>query len=130
MIFSVGVDTVEPDRIKKTITVYGDRFIGRIFHPDEIAYCKSSAKSHEHFAARFAAKEAFSKALGTGIRGGFRWREVVIRRHFTGKPYLVLEGSMVSLAKQIVGKHFQLHVSLSHSATNAEAIVVIETTPD
>jgi holo-[acyl-carrier protein] synthase len=130
MIFSVGVDTVEPDRIKKTITVYGDRFIGRIFHPDEIAYCKSSARSSEHFAARFAAKEAFSKALGTGIRGGFRWREVVIRRHSSGKPYLVLEGSMVDLAQRIVGKNFHLHLSLSHSKSNAEAIVVIETLPD
>jgi holo-[acyl-carrier protein] synthase len=129
MIFSVGVDTIEPDRIKKTISEYGDRFVNRIFHPDEIAYCKSSAKSHEHFAARFAAKEAFSKALGTGIRGGFRWREVVIRRHFTGKPYLVLEGSMIGLAERIVGNRFQLHVSLSHSETNAEAVVVIETLP-
>lgn len=127
MIFSVGVDTIEPDRIKKTITVYGDRFVNRIFHPDEIAYCKSSAKTAEHFAARFAAKEAFSKALGTGIRGGFRWREVVIRRHFTGKPYLVLEGSMVALADRIIGKPFTLHVSLSHSHSNAEAIVIIET---
>lgn len=127
MIFSVGVDTIEPDRIKKTITEYGDRFVNRIFHPDEIAYCKSSAKSAEHFAARFAAKEAFSKALGTGIRGGFRWKEVVIRRHFTGKPYLVLEGSMIPLADRIVGKPFTLHVSLSHSHSNAEAVVIIET---
>lgn len=129
MIFSVGVDTIEPERIKKTIAVYGDRFVNRIFHPDEIAYCKSSAKPSEHFAARFAAKEAFSKALGTGIRSGFRWREVVIRRHFTGKPYLVLEGSMVQLAQTIIGNNYQMHLSLSHSKTNAEAIVVIETVP-
>ena len=127
MIYSVGVDTIEPERIKKTIAVYGDRFISRIFHADEIAYCKSSAKPAEHFAARFAAKEAFSKALGTGIRGGFRWREVVIRRHPTGKPYLVLEGSMVQLAQTIIGNDYRLHLSLSHSKTNAEAIVVIET---
>jgi holo-[acyl-carrier protein] synthase len=130
MIFSVGVDTIEPDRIKKTISEYGDRFVNRIFHPDEVAYCKSSAKSAEHFAARFAAKEAFSKALGTGIRGGFRWREVVIRRHFSGKPYLVLEGSMVGLAERIVGKAYQLHLSLSHSQIYADAVVIIETLPE
>ena len=127
MIFSVGVDTIEPDRIKKTIAVYGDRFISRIFHADEIAYCKSSAKPAEHFAARFAAKEAFSKALGTGIRGGFRWREVVIRRHLSGKPYLAIEGSMIILADRIIGAPFKVHVSLSHSHTNAEAVVIIET---
>ena len=127
MIFSVGVDTIEPERIEKTISIYGDRFLDRIYHPDEIAYCKFSARSSEHFAARFAAKEAFSKALGTGIRGGFRWREVVIRRHPSGKPYLVLEGSMSKLAERIVGSAFRLHVSLSHSKTNAEAVVIIET---
>lgn len=126
MIFSIGVDTIEPARIEKTIAVYGDQFLDRIFHPDEIAYCKSNARSAESFAARFAAKEALSKALGTGIRRGFRWREVVIKRHPSGKPYLELEGSMQALAQRIIGYHFVFHLSLSHSRTNAEAVVVIE----
>lgn len=126
MIFGVGIDTIEPERIEKTIAMYGDQFLDRIYHPDEVAYCKSGARSAEHFAARFAAKEAFSKALGTGIRNGFRWKEVVIKRHYSGKPYLALEGTMVPLAKKIVGGPFSMHLSLSHSRTNSEAIVVIE----
>ena len=76
MIFGIGIDTIEVPRIAQTISDYGEQFVNRIFTQEETTYCMSRRFSAEHFAARFAAKEAFAKAIGTGIRHGFVWKEV------------------------------------------------------
>lgn len=126
MIFGTGIDTIEVPRIARTIEQYGDQFLNRIFTKLEITYCSSRKMSAEHFAARFAAKEAFAKAIGTGIRQGFIWNEVEVRKEFSGKPVLAVNGSMIEKTARIVGEKYQVHVSLSHTKTIAEAMVIIE----
>ena len=126
MIFGIGIDTIEVPRIASSIANYGEQFLTRIFSPEEIRYCNSRRNSAEHFAARFAAKEALAKALGTGIRNGFRWSESVIAKEFSGKPIVILRGSMLDMASRIVGGEYSIHVSLSHTKEVAEAMVVIE----
>jgi holo-[acyl-carrier protein] synthase len=95
MIFGIGIDTIEVHRIERVISEYGDQFLNRIFTEAEIGYCQSRKFSAEHFAARFAAKEAFSKAIGTGIRRGFIWKEVEIGKEYSGKPVIKINGSMI-----------------------------------
>ncbi len=126
MIFGIGIDTIEVPRIEKTIAEYGEQFLTRIFTHDEVAYCKSRKFSGEHYAARFAAKEAFAKAIGTGIRNGFKWSEVEVRHEFSGKPKIVLHGSMIELVAKIVGAEYQIQLSLTHTKNIAEAMVVLE----
>ena len=126
MIFGIGIDTIEVPRIEKTIADYGDRFLNRIYTSDEIAYCNWRKFSAEHFAARFAAKEAFAKAIGTGIRRGFIWKEVEVIKEYSGKPAIALNGTMAGKAGNIVGQEHGIHVSLSHTKDIAEAMVIIE----
>ena len=126
MIFGTGIDTIEVPRIARTIEQYGDQFLNRIFTKLEIGYCNSRKMSAEHFAARFAAKEAFAKAIGTGIRQGFIWNEVEVRKEYSGKPILIVNGSMITKTARIVGEKYQIQVSLSHTKTIAEAMVIIE----
>ncbi len=126
MIFGIGIDTIEVGRIQRSIEHYGAQFTDRIFSEVEFAYCMSRAKKYEHFAARFAAKEAFAKALGTGVRRGFRWKEVSVRNQFSGQPRIELTGYMTERAKSVIGAGFRTHVSLTHTAEIAEAIVTIE----
>jgi holo-[acyl-carrier protein] synthase len=126
MIFGIGIDTIEVSRIERTISEYGDQFLHRIFTQAEIAYCQSRRFSAEHFAARFAAKEAFAKAIGTGIRHGFVWKEVEVRKEYSGKPLIVLHGSMIGNVAKIVGLEYSVQVSLSHTKDMAEAMVIIE----
>jgi holo-[acyl-carrier protein] synthase len=126
MIFGIGIDTIEVPRIARTIADYGDRFLHRIFTDEEIAYCNSRRFSAEHFSARFAAKEAFAKAIGTGIRRGFIWKEVEVRKEFSGKPIIELHDSMIIKVSNIVGKKYHIRVSLTHTKDIAEAMAVIE----
>src|SRR5947208_16625724 len=109
MIFGTGIDTIEVLRIEKTISDYGDQFLKRIFTDDEIAYCNWRKLSAEHFAARFAAKEAFAKAIGTGIRRGFIWKEVEVTKEYSGKPLIELRGSMIEKVKKIIGPKCGIH---------------------
>ncbi len=127
MIFGIGIDTIEVKRIERTIEHYGAQFTDRIYGEIEYAYSMSRAKKYEHFAARFAAKEAFAKALGTGVRRGFRWKEVVVVNSYSGKPEIKLTGYMTERARSLIGKQFIVHTSLTHTAEIAEAIVTIET---
>ena len=127
MIVGIGIDTIEVPRIERTISEYGEQFLQRIYTPDEVAYCRWRKFSGEHFAARFAAKEAFAKAIGTGIRRGFIWKEVEVTKEMSGKPGITLHGSMIEKTKKIAGADYRIQVSLTHTKTIAEAIVVIET---
>lgn len=126
MIFGIGIDTIEVARIKQTIEHYGVQFTDRIFAKHEIAYCASRLKQYEHFAARFAAKEAFAKALGTGVRRGFRWKEVTVRNQMSGKPTIELQGTMVERAAKLIARDYRIELSITHTAEIAEAIAVIE----
>ena len=122
MITDVGTDIIEVERIRKMIDEYGEKFLKRIFTVTEIAYCEQfGERKYEHFAARFALKEAFSKAIGTGLSNGFAFREVGVVNLPTGKPELVLEGEMKNK-----WEHKKFHISLAHTVTNAIAFVAME----
>lgn len=121
MIRGIGVDIIEIDRIRKSIDDLGDHFIRKIFTDGEIAYCRSKPEMVQHFAARFAAKEALSKAVATGWSGEFRWKDVEVINEPSGKPRLLFHGSLKeTLARCTV------FVSLSHADNHVVAMVVIE----
>ncbi len=122
MILGLGTDIAEVARIAKSIEDI--RFKERIFSAGEIAYCESRAGKNESFAARFAAKEAFFKAIGTGLREGMAFKEVEIINDELGKPSIHLAGTTAEL---LTKKNIKsIHVSLSHSKETAIATVIIE----
>jgi len=125
MVLGVGTDLIETKRIKESIDRYGERFLERVFTAGEIAYCMRKKKNAaESFAARFAAKEAGAKALGTGISRGITWTELEVRREASGRPTLHLSGRAAELAKAMGVRRIQL--SLTHSRELAMAVVVAE----
>jgi holo-[acyl-carrier protein] synthase len=125
MVLGVGTDLIETKRIEESIDRYGERFLERIFTAGEIAYCVRKKKNAaESFAARFAAKEAGAKALGTGISRGIMWKELEVRREASGRPTLHLSGRAAELAKAMGVRRIQL--SLTHSRELAMAVVVAE----
>ena len=124
MIVGTGVDIAEVPRIAAAIERFGDRFVRRIFTDGEIRYCESKANKAERFAARFAAKEAALKAIGTGWRGGINWRDVEVTREPSGRPTLVFHGVAAEIAVKLGMR--RAHLSLSHTADNAIAHVILE----
>ena len=117
---STGVDIIEIPRIKKTLDRYGERFLKRIFTPDEIAYCRGRSPN---LAGRFAAKEATMKALGTGVRGG-GWMDIEVIRAESGAPSVKLHGRAKARAEML--KVSELSLSISHSREFAVAFVVAQ----
>jgi holo-[acyl-carrier protein] synthase len=125
MVLGVGTDLMETKRIEVSIERYGERFLERVFTTGEIAYCLRKKKNAaESFAARFAAKEAGAKALGTGISRGVTWKELEVRREANGRPTLHLSGRAAELAGAMGVRRMQL--SLTHSRELAMAVVVVE----
>jgi holo-[acyl-carrier protein] synthase len=125
MVLGVGTDLIETKRIEESIDRFGERFLERVFTPGEIAYCMRKKKNAaESFAARFAAKEAGAKALGTGISRGITWKELEVRREASGRPTLHLSGRAAELAGGM-GVH-RIQLSLTHSRELAMAIVIVE----
>jgi holo-[acyl-carrier protein] synthase len=125
MVLGVGTDLMETGRVQESIDRFGDRFLERIFTAQEIAYCRRKKKNAaESFAARFAAKEAGAKALGTGISRGVSWKEFEVKREVSGRPSLHLSGRAAELAEAMGVRRVQL--SLTHSRELAMAVVVIE----
>lgn len=124
MIVGTGIDIAEVPRIAQAIQRYGDRFLRRIFTEGEIQYCESKANRVERYAARFAAKEAAMKALGTGWNHGVRWRDVEVRREPGGQPTLAFHGKAAEFASKLGAVHVAL--SLSHTASEAIAQVILE----
>ena len=124
MITGTGVDIVEISRIEVAIQRHGQRFVRRIFTPAEIEYCEKRKDKHRLYAARFAAKEAAFKAMGTGLRDGLKWTDVeVTRPDPRGKPCLTLKGR----AKEVVDRQkVRAFVSLSHSHEYALAQVILD----
>jgi holo-[acyl-carrier protein] synthase len=124
MLIGTGIDVIEIERIARSIQRFGDRFLRRVYTDQEIAYCSHKRMSAESFAARFAAKEAGAKALGTGISRGVTWNEFQIRRQPGGRPILELRGRAQVLAAELGVK--TVSVSLTHTASLAMATVMME----
>jgi holo-[acyl-carrier protein] synthase len=123
MIFGIGIDVVENARVADAIRRHGDRFIRKIYHAGEAEYCRAMKDPAPHFAARFAAKEAVSKALGTGFAGQFSWKDIEVRRKATGEPFIVLHDGAAELAKRL--GIASVLISLSHSRDYAVANAVV-----
>ena len=124
MILGLGIDIQEIGRVEKAIRRGGKHFLARTFTPSEIRYCRKSKKSAQHFAARFCAKEALLKALGTGWAKGIRWTDVAVAHGREGQPRLRLSGSARERCRKAGVK--QAWISLSHSDGYAAATVILE----
>jgi holo-[acyl-carrier protein] synthase len=121
-IIGVGSDIVECVRIAHMIDRHGQVFLSRVFTPHEICYCRSRKKSTEHFAARWAAKEAVLKCMGTGMSKGLCWTEIEVRNEPSGQPRVVVQGATRELVE---GKRIsEFMVSLSHCRNYATAYAV------
>ncbi len=123
-VFGIGVDLVENARIQHSLDRFGERFLRRVFTDGEIEYCNSMKYPARHLAARFAAKEALSKAFGTGIGKAMGWKDIDVRKKPSGEPFVVLEGG----AKQLAAERSvtKVGISLSHTEHHAIAVIVIE----
>jgi holo-[acyl-carrier protein] synthase len=124
MIVGTGVDLAEVPRIRASIERFGARFIERIYTPAEIAYVERKANRWERYAARFAAKEAGMKAIGTGWRHGVRWRDFEVANLPSGKPTLFLHGVAARVAEKLGVRNVSL--SLTHTAELGMAHVILE----
>jgi holo-[acyl-carrier protein] synthase len=122
MIIGIGTDIIEVERVLKSIESEG--FKNKVYTPAEITYCEAKLNKAENYAARFAAKEAFAKALGTGFRGQINFTEIEVLNDDLGKPYIQTTGDTQNyLIQRRAGK---IHLSLSHTKSTAIAMVVIE----
>lgn len=120
-IFGIGIDLVEVARIKQVMEKYDKRFKTRIFTPVEQNFCEKQKGKYLSYAARFAAKEAFSKALGTGLRGKISWQDIVVVDNEKTRPTLDIKGR----AKELLNNR-KTFLSISHTENYASAVVIIE----
>ena len=127
MVVGLGTDLTEIARVRRSVERFGSRFLDRIYTPGEIAYCLRKKDAAESLAARFAAKEAGAKALGTGISRGVSWQEFEVRREPSGKPSLWLSGRAAELAAELGID--RLSLSLTHTRDLAMAVVIAEHLP-
>jgi len=124
VILGTGIDIVEVPRIAAAVERFGERFLNRVFTPSEISYCQSKQNARERFAARFAAKEAGFKAIGTGWRHGVTWKDIEVGREASGRPTICLRGQAAEFAARLGVRRALL--SLSHTAEQAIAHVILE----
>ena len=124
MILGTGIDLIEVARIAASFEKFGDRFVNRVLVADEIAYCLSHKRPAPFLAVRFAAKEAISKAFGTGIGAQLGWQDMEIRRKESGEPFVVLHGKGAELLAARGAQ--RVHVSLSHTEHYAAATAILE----
>jgi holo-[acyl-carrier protein] synthase len=124
MIIGIGIDLVEPERIGGMIERHGERFLQRTFTPDEIAYCRGRKRAVEHFAARWAAKEAVAKALGTGFARRIGWKDIETVKAPSGAVGVRLYRKAKTLADKLGVT--RIHLSLSHTEAFAVAVAVAE----
>ena len=127
MIHGVGIDVIEVDRIKRELSKPGESFCKKIFTEEEDAYCRRGSTLDvraQRFAGRFCAKEAFFKAVGTGLRDGLRWKDVEVLNNALGKPEFVLKGeALEAIQKETISN---VRLSITHSRGVAAAVVVLE----
>src|SRR6266581_5447768 len=124
MITGIGIDVIQNERIRDSLQRFGDRFLNRIYTEGEIEYCRKCAQPEIHYAARFAAKEAAFKALGTGWAAGVKWKDVEVERLASGKPELHLYGEALARATSMASGRF--YVSLTHDQLVSCAVVKLE----
>ena len=124
MIVGTGVDIAEVDRIRESIERFGDRFLHRVFTDGEIEYCDRKAGRFESYAARFAAKEAGMKALGTGWNHGVRWRDIEVVRPRGQRPTIQFHGRAAIFAEKLGTRNIAL--SITHTKQQALAHVILE----
>jgi holo-[acyl-carrier protein] synthase len=124
VILGVGIDIIEVARIHSSYERFGERFLNRILHPNEIAYCLSHKVPAPFLAARFAAKEAISKAFGTGIGAQLGWQDMEVGRKESGEPFVILHEE----GKKLLGerKARVILISLSHTQEHAAAVAILE----
>ncbi len=124
MILGVGIDIIEVARIQASYERFGERFLNRILHPNEISYCISHKVPGPFLAARFAAKEAISKAFGTGIGAQLGWRDMEVGRKESGEPFVILHGPGEELLRSRNAR--AVLISLSHTQDHAAAVAILE----
>ncbi len=122
MIRGIGVDAVEIQRIEELIVRWGDKFLEKIFTQKEIEYCSAKKNPSQHYAVRFAAKEALSKAMETGWTGIFQWKDVEVVNATSGRPEIRTYGKISDALSQVI-----INISLSHTDNIAVAVVIVET---
>lgn len=124
MVIGIGVDIIEPSRVEGILVRHGERFLKRMYTEGEIAYCEKRRRRIEHYAVRFAAKEAAGKALGTGLSQGITWKDIEVVHDELGAPLLRFHRKAKERADALGVS--RMHVSLSHSEQSAVAVVVLE----
>jgi holo-[acyl-carrier protein] synthase len=128
MIIGIGVDMVEHERVEQLLEKFHGRFARKVFTDVERAYSDARAAPHIHYAARFAAKEAFLKAVGLGLSAGMHWTDAWVVNDPKGKPELSIAGNALERCRQLGATH--AHVTLSHSRGYAVAVVILERRTD
>ncbi|HEX4665261.1 MAG TPA: holo-ACP synthase [Chthoniobacterales bacterium] len=123
-IIGIGIDLVECARIENSIGRFGDRFLQRVFTEGEIAYSRSMKFPARHLAARFAAKEALSKAFGTGIGKAMGWRDLDVQKKESGEPFVVLSGGAEKMARERGVE--KVWISLTHTENSGMATIILE----
>lgn len=121
MIFGIGIDIIEIHRIKQSIEKFDERFLNKIYTQTELDYCQSKKNKYQHYAARFAAKEAIAKALATGWSKGFRWKDIEIFNEKSGMPSVSLSGNL----KSFLGSDKSLKITMSHSEHYVTCFAII-----
>jgi holo-[acyl-carrier protein] synthase len=121
MVLGLGIDIIEIERIKKSIEKYGDKFLDKVFTEDEIQYCNAKFNKYQHYAARFAAKEAVYKALASGWKEGLRWKDIEIQNDASGMPSINPKGKLQSF----LSNNTQLRISISHSENYVTSVAII-----
>ena len=113
MIYGIGTDIIDINRIKSVLNKYGDKFKYKCFHQNEISWSNSKLKSAESFAKRYAAKEACAKALGTGLARGVFWKDIEVINNKYGKPFIKLHNNALNFLNKKINKNAKIELSLS-----------------
>ena len=124
MIYGIGIDVIQIDRFERSLSRWGERLCQRVFTSQELSSCQIKARPGQHLALRFAAKEAFLKALGTGMFQGIGWKEIEVANETSGRPHLVLRGKAKKSCQQRGIK--KIFVSISHEKEYGVAQVLLE----
>ncbi|MFA4015104.1 MAG: hypothetical protein RUDDFDWM_000177 [Candidatus Fervidibacterota bacterium] len=123
-ILGIGIDAVEVERVKLLLKRYGNRFLSKVFQPEEIGYCMKQPNPEQHLAVRYAAREAVAKALGVGFGMGIKWSDIYVVREANGVPKVKLQGAAAKLAFEMGVE--KIWISLSHTQNIAVAVAVLE----
>tara|TARA_Y100000310_G_C20650990_1_gene799415 strand:- start:349 stop:729 length:381 start_codon:yes stop_codon:yes gene_type:complete len=123
MIVGTGTDVVSIPEVKRLKDKYGNKFLNKIFTPSEKKYCGQYDNSSQHYAARFAAKEAVAKSLGIGFGKCLNWKDIVVYQNELGKPFVRFRNS---IGKKVKDNGYKCHVSLAHNQDMASAISILE----